>query len=77
MSNARKILDDEEFANDGFGMLLKKELGKKLLSIKEEWGKWEICKLSCITESDKKEEIKRCELRMLWQIYTRNMQTTS
>ncbi len=49
-------MDDEEFANDGFGMLLKKELGKKLLSIKEEWGKWEICKLSCITESDKKEE---------------------
>ena len=49
-------MDDEEFGNDGFGMLLKKELGKKLLTIKDEWGKWEICKLSCTTESEEREK---------------------
>ena len=32
----RNAHGDEEFGNDGFGMLLKKELGKKLLTIKDE-----------------------------------------
>lgn len=49
-------MDDEEFGNDGFGMLLKRELGEKLLTIKDEWGKWEICKLSCTTESEEREK---------------------
>ena len=48
-------MDDEEFGNDGFGMLLKNELGKNLLTIKDEWGNWEICKLSCTTESEEQE----------------------
>lgn len=49
-------MDDDEFGRDGFGMFLKKELGEKLLSIKNEWGKWQICKLSCMTGGCEREE---------------------
>ncbi|MGN8772912.1 Cof-type HAD-IIB family hydrolase [Candidatus Weimeria sp. HCP3S3_B5] len=42
-------LDDQDFADDFFGMKLKDELGDDLLSIKDNWGNWEISKLSCAT----------------------------
>ena len=43
-------MDDEEFKDEPYGRKLKKDLGDKLLSIQENWGKWEVSKLSCATE---------------------------
>ncbi|MBQ9631873.1 MAG: HAD family hydrolase [Lachnospiraceae bacterium] len=40
-------MDDEEFAHEPFGQKLKRELGDRLLSIREYWGRWEVSKLSC------------------------------
>ena len=43
-------MDDEEFADDWYGQKLKRELGKRLKPIKDEWGRWKIQKLSCNTK---------------------------
>ena len=47
-------MDDEEFDfNDGFGNLIRAELGKDLYTINgEHYGKWEMNKLSCDTSVD-------------------------
>lgn len=42
-------LDDEDFAEDFFGMKLRDEMGSDLWTIRDHWGKWEISKLSCST----------------------------
>ncbi|MDD5956282.1 MAG: Cof-type HAD-IIB family hydrolase [Lachnospiraceae bacterium] len=42
-------LDDEDFAEDFFGMKLKEEMGEDLWTIKDHWGDWEISKFSCST----------------------------
>lgn len=42
-------LDEEEFKDDSYGKKLRSELGDHLRTIKDEWGRWEICKLSCAT----------------------------
>lgn len=44
-------LDEEEFAGSYFGRKLKEEMGDHLLSVSGQWGKWEISKLTCATES--------------------------
>lgn len=44
-------MDNDEFGDDYFGQKLRAELGKHLLTIAGEWGKWEISKLSCATEN--------------------------
>lgn len=43
-------LDDEEFGQDSYGRKLKTEVGDHLLSVAGEWGKWEISKLTCVTD---------------------------
>lgn len=52
-------MDDEEFADDWYGQKLKRELGKRLLPIKSEWGRWKIQKLSCDTKDGDIESCKR------------------
>ena len=41
--------DDDEFGMDPYAEKLKRELGSRLHSIREDWGKWDIFKLSCST----------------------------
>lgn len=48
-------LDRAEFDNDYFGNKLRAEMGDHLLSISEEWGRWEISKLSCATDDADRE----------------------
>ncbi len=43
-------LDHDEFADDWYGQKLMRELGPRLKGIAENWGKWEIQKLSCNTQ---------------------------
>ena len=51
-------MDDEDFKNDWYAKKLIRELGDRLKSIKNEWGSWEIQKLSLdIREGD----IEGCE----------------
>ena len=45
-------VDDDEFGHEPYGKKLKRDLGDKLLSIADNWGKWEISKLSCATQPD-------------------------
>jgi len=44
-------MDMEEFADDFYGRKLATDMGEDLRTIKGEWGRWEISKLSCATES--------------------------
>ena len=44
-------LDMEEFEDDFYGRKLINDMGEDLRSIKGEWGRWEVSKLSCATES--------------------------
>lgn len=48
-------MDDFEFGHEFYGQKLKAEMGERLLSIAGHWGKWEISKLSCATNSPDKE----------------------
>lgn len=48
-------VDDSEFGNEPYGKKLKRDLGDKLLSISDNWGKWEISKLSCATKPNEHE----------------------
>ena len=43
-------LDEAEFAQNYYGKKLKAEMEDHLLSIAGEWGKWEISKLTCVTD---------------------------
>ncbi|MDO5425706.1 MAG: Cof-type HAD-IIB family hydrolase [Eubacteriales bacterium] len=49
-------LDEVDFVDEFYGKKLKAELGNRLRGIEENWGKWEISKLSCATDSEGKEE---------------------
>ena len=42
-------MDDADFGNDIYGRKLKRELEKRLVSISDTYGEWEINKLSCAT----------------------------
>ena len=42
--------DMEDFAEDRYGKKLIAEMGDRLRTIKDEWGKWDVCKFSCATE---------------------------
>ncbi len=57
-------MDEREFAKDNYGKKLKAEIGPRLLTIADEWGRWEISKLSCATETADREkcyeELKDC-----------------
>lgn len=47
-------MDESEFGQDPYGMKLKRELGDRLLTIEDEWGKWDVCKFACdMTGADK------------------------
>lgn len=48
-------MDDDEFAGEPYGDKLKEEMEEDLLTISEEWGKWEVSKLSCATEPNRHE----------------------
>lgn len=48
-------MDEADFAGDPFGEKLKRELGDRLLPITENWGNWEISKLSCDTSHGDRE----------------------
>lgn len=41
--------DNEDFADDPYGQKLINELGDNLLGLTDNWGKWEVSKLSCAT----------------------------
>ena len=43
-------MEEREFGNDPYGRKLFKELGDRRVSIDDNEGKWDICKLSCATE---------------------------
>ncbi len=51
--------DDEDFGSDPYGIKLKHELGDHLLGISENWGNWEISKLSCATRPNEHEQCMR------------------
>lgn len=57
-------MDEREFAKDNYGKKLKAEIGPRLLTIADEWGRWEISKISCATETADREkcyeELKDC-----------------
>lgn len=42
-------MDDSEFGHDFYGKKLKAEMGERLLTIEDEWGRWEISKMACAT----------------------------
>ncbi|MQN01351.1 MAG: Cof-type HAD-IIB family hydrolase [Lachnospiraceae bacterium] len=42
-------LEKKDFAGDPYGEKLFRELGNNILSIDDNWGKWEISKMSCAT----------------------------
>ncbi|MCC8105137.1 MAG: Cof-type HAD-IIB family hydrolase [Clostridiales bacterium] len=44
-------LDRSEFGQDAYGEKVIREMGDRLLPIKELWGQWEISKLSCATNN--------------------------
>lgn len=48
-------MDEAEFGQDFYGRKLKAEAGERLRSISDEWGRWEISKLSCATENADRE----------------------
>lgn len=48
--------DNEDFGDDPYGKFIKSDMGDNLLSIKNNWGKWEFSKLSCATKSDHTQE---------------------
>ena len=55
-------MDESEFGQDPYGMKLMNELGERLLSIEEEWGKWDVCKFACdMTGANKAECFKKLE----------------
>ena len=43
--------DPEDFAGDAYGDKLRRELGERLLTIRDHWGTWECCKLACDTRN--------------------------
>lgn len=49
-------MDEAEFGEDYFGGKLKAEIGERLLSIADEWGNWEVSKLSCAMEKEGQKE---------------------
>ncbi len=49
-------LDWEDFSGTFYGEKLRREMGDKLHSIQEDWGRWEISKLSCATENARRQE---------------------
>lgn len=44
-------MNRSDFENDPYGQKLIRELGDRLLSIDDNFGKWEMSKFSCVTES--------------------------
>ncbi|MDO5541589.1 MAG: Cof-type HAD-IIB family hydrolase [Eubacteriales bacterium] len=49
-------MDDSEFGKeDVFAQKLRAELGGQLLTISDQWGKWDVCKFSCATENADRE----------------------
>ena len=44
-------MDVEEFAGEPYGEKLRRDLGERLRSIRDEWGKWEFSKFSCDTRN--------------------------
>ena len=42
-------MDFDEFSGDYYGDKLRRELGDNIVQIKDTWGKWEVCKISCDT----------------------------
>lgn len=44
-------MDDGDFEDDFYGLKVRQEMGEDLRTIKDEWGKWEISKMSCATEN--------------------------
>lgn len=42
-------MDYDEFEGDYYGDKLRRELGQNIVQIKDTWGKWETCKISCDT----------------------------
>lgn len=48
-------VDDDEFGSEPYGKKLKRDLGGRLLPISDNWGKWEISKLSCATKPNEHE----------------------
>ena len=49
-------MDPEEFAEDMFGQKVIREMGDRLLGITDNWGDWEMNKLSCICDSPTRDE---------------------
>ena len=43
-------MDEGDFEEDFYGLKVRQEMGDDLRTIKDEWGKWEISKMSCATE---------------------------
>lgn len=39
--------DDEEFGNDPYGQFVRRSMGNALKGVNDNWGKWEVSKLSC------------------------------
>ncbi|MCR4909297.1 MAG: HAD family hydrolase [Lachnospiraceae bacterium] len=49
-------MDSEEFGDDWYMKKLTREMGQRLKSISDNWGKWEISKVSCDSGEDRREE---------------------
>ncbi len=49
-------MDPEEFAGDMFGEKVIREMGDRLLGISDNWGSWEMNKLSCICDSPTRDQ---------------------
>jgi len=43
--------DDDEFGEDPYGLIIKADMGDRLLQIKDNWLSWEISKFSCDTRN--------------------------
>ncbi len=50
-------MDYDEFEGDYYGNKLRRELGNRLVQIKDTWGKWEALKISCDTTGA---DVKKC-----------------
>ncbi len=49
-------MDPEEFGDDRYRHKLEREMGERLLPIKDNWGKWQISKISCDGGEEHREE---------------------
>lgn len=64
-------LDENEFENEPYGRKLRRELGDDLLGIEENWGNWEISKMSCATRPNEHEDcIRALEDDFLFMIHS-------